>query len=104
MTFQHYLLIIKALEKSLKCDQFRFFCLPGRYFIHREPKIGGVSVNLEAGNPVPASFNRNFGAEIDEDLRFTLMLGPSLIRKPNKLKKIILEKEDTGYQNSRNVG
>ena len=58
----------------------------------------GVDLKKNSGKPFPADFNRHFvSSQLDEDLLFTLMLGPSLIRKPFKLKKLILDKEDEGY-------
>ena len=60
--------------------------------------MGGVVVGVTDGLPAPAVFNRAFvSSKVDEDTMFTLLLGPSLIKKPFKLKKIILEKEDQGY-------
>ena len=48
--------------------------------------------------PRPAVFNRGFvSTELDEDIVNTLLLGPSLIKKPNKLKKMIMKREDRGY-------
>lgn len=58
----------------------------------------GFDLRGKSGKPFPANFNRHFvSSKPDEDLLFTLMLGPSLIRKPFKLKKLILDKEDEGY-------
>ena len=68
------------------------------HYCHNEPKVGGVVVGVADGLPAPAVFNRAFvSGKADEETMFTLLLGPSLIKKPFKLKKIILEKEDQGY-------
>ena len=45
----------------------------------------------------PASFQRSFVNQLSEEAVKMLMLGPSLIKKPNKLKKMILDKEDQGF-------
>jgi len=67
---------------------------------HNEPKIGGVVFQLKEPTlgPQPADLNRHFiSSSLDADIVNTLLLGPSLIRKPFKLKKIIMQKEDEGY-------
>lgn len=53
---------------------------------------------MEDPRPVPAQFNRQFvSSQPDEDIVRTLILGPSLIKKPFKLKKLILQTEDRGF-------
>jgi hypothetical protein len=52
--------------------------------------------------PHPADFNRHFVSScLDEDIVNALLLGPSLIKKPSRLKKMILQKEDEGYASNR---
>jgi len=62
-----------------------------------EPIVGGVLCDLKNGRLFPANFNRSFVDGMPEDTVNTLMLGPSLIKKPFKLKKMIIEHEDRGY-------
>ncbi len=65
--------------------------------------VGGVLCDLAAsGKLSPANFNRSFVNEMPEDTVMTLMLGPSLMRKPAKLKQMILEHEDHGYSSRKN--
>ena len=59
--------------------------------------LGGVLCDLKNGLLFPANFNRSFVDGMPEDTVNTLMLGPSLIKKPFKLKKMIIEHEDRGY-------
>lgn len=59
--------------------------------------LGGVLCDLKNGRLFPANFNRSFVDGMPEDTVNTLMLGPSLIKKPFKLKKMIIEHEDRGY-------
>ncbi len=48
--------------------------------------------------PQPADFNRHFvSSALDEEIVNALLLGPALIKKPFKLKKMIMQKEDEGY-------
>lgn len=65
-----------------------------------EPIVGGVLCDLKNGKLYPANFNRSFVDGMPEDTVNTLMLGPSLIKKPFKLKAMILEHEDRGYSSS----
>eukprot|EP00095_Tigriopus_kingsejongensis_P012140 maker-scaffold867_size86973-snap-gene-0.13 protein:Tk12140 transcript:maker-scaffold867_size86973-snap-gene-0.13-mRNA-1 annotation:"n-terminal asparagine amidase" len=68
------------------------------HYCHNEPIVGGVVVDVANGQPHPAIFNRTFvSSNVDEDLQTTLLLGPSLIPKPSKLKKMILQREDQGF-------
>ena len=63
-----------------------------------EPIVGGVLCDLSKGGKLyPATFNRSFVDGMPEDTINTLMLGPSLIKRPERLKKMILEHEDKGY-------
>ena len=62
--------------------------------------LGGVLCDLKNGKLYPANFNRSFVDGMPEDTVNTLMLGPSLIKKPFKLKAMILEHEDRGYSSS----
>ena len=62
-----------------------------------EPIVGGVLCDLSNGKLYPATFNRSFVDGMPEDTVKTLMLGPSLIKNPFKLKKMILQHEDRGY-------
>ena len=50
----------------------------------------------------PATFNRSFLADLPEDSINTLMLGPALIKKPERLKKMIYEQEDKGFSAKNN--
>jgi hypothetical protein len=50
-----------------------------------------------------ATFNRTFVDSLPEEAIMTLMLGPSLIKKPFKLRDMILAKEDEGFAKSRNL-
>jgi len=59
-----------------------------------------VVFNVLQGKAFPAVFDRVVVDSLDEDLVMTLMLGPSLIKKPFKLKQIILAKEDQGFAKS----
>lgn len=61
--------------------------------------VGGVFVDLTNGEPRPATFNRTVVAA-DPEVRQALLLGPALIRKPAKLKKMIADTEDRGYAKS----
>eukprot|EP00096_Caligus_rogercresseyi_P013352 TRINITY_DN6012_c0_g1_i1.p1 TRINITY_DN6012_c0_g1~~TRINITY_DN6012_c0_g1_i1.p1 ORF type:complete len:115 (-),score=20.33 TRINITY_DN6012_c0_g1_i1:526-870(-) len=64
----------------------------------KEPIIGGVSLELKTGRLHKANFSsRAFLSGMSDDMVNQLLLGPSLIKKPNALKRIILEKEDQGY-------
>ncbi len=72
------------------------FFLKGR----TEPIVGGVVFNVIQGRAFPAIFNRGVVDSLDEDLVMTLMLGPSLIKKPSRLKQMILAKEDEGFSKS----
>jgi len=56
-----------------------------------------VVFNIFHHKAFPAVFNRIVVVSLDEDLVMTLMLGPSLIKKPFKLIQIILAKEDQGF-------
>ena len=63
-----------------------------------EPIVGGVLCDLANGAKLyPATFNRSFVDGMPEETIMTLMLGPSLLKKPFKLKKMILEQEDKGF-------
>merc|ERR1711974_52692 len=62
-----------------------------------EPLVGGVLCDLSNGKLYPATFNRSFVDGMPDDTVKTLMLGPSLIKNPFKLKKMIIEHEDRGY-------
>ena len=64
---------------------------------HAKPKVGGVVCRVKDGQTFPASFQRSFVNQLPDETIRTLMLGPSLIKKPNKLKQMILAKEDQGF-------
>jgi len=66
------------------------------------PKVGGViaTVSSKDFKVSPASFQRSFVNHLSEEAIKLLMLGPSLVKKPNKLKKLILANEDTGFSKS----
>ena len=66
-----------------------------------EPIVGGVVVDVKTANSHAANFNRTFVDSLPEDVIMTLMLGPSLIKKPFKLREMILAKEDQGFSKSR---
>ena len=71
-----------------------------------QPIVGGVLCDLtKNGKLYPATFNRSFVDGLPEDTINTLMLGPSLIKKPERLKKMIIEQEDKGFsaKNTRNL-
>jgi len=71
-----------------------------------QPIVGGVLCDLtKNGKLYPATFNRSFVDGLPEDAINTLMLGPSLIKKPERLKKMIIEQEDKGFsaKNTRNL-
>ncbi|XP_040581870.1 protein N-terminal asparagine amidohydrolase [Lepeophtheirus salmonis] len=64
----------------------------------KEPIIGGICCDLKTGKLFNAAFSsRAFLNELSDKMVNTLLLGPSLIKKPNALKRIILQKEDQGY-------
>ena len=70
-----------------------------------KPLVGGCVCNISTGMVFPADFNRTFVDKLPEEAIKTLMLGPSLIKKPNKLKQMILAQEDQGFSSSnRNMG
>ena len=66
-----------------------------------EPIVGGVVVDVKSANTHAANFNRTFVDSLPEEAIMTLMLGPSLIKKPFKLREMILAKEDQGFSKSR---
>lgn len=64
--------------------------------------MGGVLCDLShSGKLYPADFNRSFVDAMPEETVMTLMLGPSLLRKPFKLKNMILQHEDKGYSSKQ---
>ena len=70
-----------------------------------KPLVGGCVCKISNGNVYPANFNRTFVDKLPEEAINTLMLGPSLIKKPNKLKQMILAQEDKGFSASnKNMG
>ena len=70
-----------------------------------KPLVGGCVCNITNGLVFPADFNRTFVDKLPEEAIKTLMLGPSLIKKPNKLKQMILAQEDKGFSTSnKNMG
>ena len=71
-----------------------------------QPIVGGVLCDLTKNAKLfPATFNRSFVDGLPEDTINTLMLGPSLIKKPERLKKMIIQQEDKGFsaKNTRNL-
>jgi hypothetical protein len=66
-----------------------------------EPIVGGVVVDVRSAKTESANFNRTFVDSLPEEAIMTLMLGPSLIKKPFKLREMILAKEDQGFSKSR---
>jgi hypothetical protein len=71
----------------------------------RKPLVGGCVCNISNGMVFPADFNRTFVDKLPDEAIKTLMLGPSLIKKPNKLKQMILAQEDQGFSYSnRSMG
>ncbi len=63
-----------------------------------EPIVGGVLCDLtKSGKLFPATFNRSFVDGLPQEAVNSLMLGPSLLKKPERLKKMILEQEDKGF-------
>ncbi len=62
-----------------------------------EPIVGGVVVDLQSAKTSSADFRRTFVDSLPEEAIMTLMLGPSLIKKPFKLREMILAKEDQGF-------
>ena len=72
---------------------------------HIKPLVGGCVCKISNGNVFPADFNRTFVDKLPTEAINTLMLGPALIKKPNKLKQMILAQEDEGFSVSdKNVG
>ena len=70
-----------------------------------KPLVGGCVCNISNGMVYPANLNRTFVDKLPEEAIKTLMLGPSLIKKPNKLKQMIIAQEDQGFSTSnRNMG
>ena len=70
-----------------------------------KPLVGGCVCNISNGMVYPANLNRTFVDKLPEEAIKTLMLGPSLIKKPNKLKQMIIAQEDQGFSTSnRNTG
>ena len=70
-----------------------------------KPLVGGCVCNISNGMVFPADFNRTFVDKLPDEAIKTLMLGPSLIKKPNKLKQMILAQEDKGFSTSnQNMG
>ena len=70
-----------------------------------KPLVGGCVCNISNGMVFPADFNRTFVDKLPVEAIKTLMLGPSLIKKPNKLKQMILAQEDEGFSTSnQNMG
>ena len=69
-----------------------------------QPIVGGVLCDLTKNECrlYPATFNRSFLADLPEDSITTLMLGPALIKKPERLKKMIYEQEDKGFSAKNN--
>ena len=68
-----------------------------------EPIVGGVVFDVKTAKTMPANFNRTFVDSLPEEAIMTLMLGPSLIKKPFKLREMILAKENEGFSNSRST-
>ena len=72
-----------------------------------QPIVGGVLCDLTKNGCrlYPATFNRSFLADLPEDSITTLMLGPALIKKPERLKKMIYKQEDKGFsaKNNRSI-
>ena len=68
-----------------------------------EPIVGGVVFDVKTAKTMPANFNRTFVDSLPEEAIMTLMLGPSLIKKPFKLREMILAKEDEGFSKSRST-
>lgn len=63
-----------------------------------EPIVGGVLCDLSKGGKLyPATFNRSFVDGLPQESVNALMLGPSLLKKPERLKKMILQQEDKGF-------
>jgi hypothetical protein len=69
-----------------------------------KPLVGGCVCKISNGNVFPADFNRTFVDKLPDEAINTLMLGPSLIKKPNKLKQMILAQEDKGFSTSNKNG
>ena len=60
--------------------------------------MGGVLCDLRNATLYPATFNRSFVDGLPDDAVMSLMLGPSLLKRPERLKKMIIEQEDKGYR------
>ena len=105
-----------SILRSVKLSRVSFFskssdafhlelCCLGRANTHpsrpARPKVGGVVCRVKGEFKIsPASFQRSFVNQLSEEAIHLLMLGPSLVKKPNKLKKMILAKEDEGFSKS----
>ena len=63
-----------------------------------EPIVGGILCDLRKATLHPATFNRSFVDGLADDAVMSLMLGPSLLKRPETLKKMIIEQEDKGYR------
>ena len=60
--------------------------------------MGGVLCDLRNATLYPSTFNRSFVDGLPDDAVMSLMLGPSLLKRPERLKKMIIEQEDKGYR------
>ena len=96
--------ILSFFSKSPDAFRLELCCL-GRANTHLKrparPKVGGAVCRVRGEFKIsPASFQRSFVNHLSQEAIQLLMLGPSLVKKPNKLKKMILAKEDQGFSKS----
>jgi len=86
--------IVLLNSQSLKKIDFKIYFFKGR----PEPIVGGVLCDLRNATLYPSTFNRSFVDGLPDDAVMSLMLGPSLLKRPERLKKMIIEQEDKGYR------